>query len=465
MTTLPFSEKASSRLLPLILGLFALALGGCETRSRACETNADCFIGEVCTLETCLPVDDASPDADPSDTGSPDTAPTDTDAADTDPSDAGAPDTDSSNVGAPDADPSDAGAPDADPPPDTLVPVAIAAAKHYSCALLNDASLWCWGENSALLFDSNNALAQPTPVKVQGLENIEEVAASDHHLCARLESGAVHCLGHNDTGGLGNGSQLPSVTPVVTINQNANRVSGGAHHSCAVIGTESTLVCWGTSNSGQTGSEDNPTLEPSDDVGLHLTWRLAIGDHHTCAVSDDDKVRCFGNNDEFQLGHTEGGGHVPQLVEFYSQNQPVYEIVAGRAHTCALTSLGVVHCWGANNKRQLGGDTAKSATPLTVDLSTGLNRLAAGGDTSCGVNPHDRVVCWGADHPSGSSAPHVISGVSDVQSVAVGQSHACALNDASEIRCWGDNAFGQLGTGHTDSAMSPPEPVVPTWED
>ena len=456
MTALPFSEKAPSwLLLPLTLGAFALALGGCETRSRACETNADCFIGEVCTLETCLPVDDASPDAAPSDTGSPDT----------DPSDTGSPDAAPSDTGSPDADPSDTGSPDADPPPDTLIPVAIAAAKNYSCALLNDASLWCWGENSALLFGSNNTLAQPTPVQVQGLENIEEVAASDHHLCARVESGAVHCLGHNDTGGLGNGSQLPSATPVVTINQNANGVRGGAHHSCAVIGTESTLVCWGSSNSGQTGSEDNPTVEPSDDVGLHLTWRLAIGDHHTCAVSDDDKVRCFGNNDEFQLGHTEGGGHVPQLVEFYSQNQPVFDIVAGRAHTCVLTSLGVVQCWGANDKHQLGSGTAKSATPLTVDLSTGLNRLAAGGDTSCGVNPHQRVVCWGADHLGGSSAPHVISGVSDVQSVAVGQSHACALNDAGEIYCWGQNASGQLGVDDTTPATAPGAPVLATWDE
>src|SRR5690554_4919073 len=110
------SQRALRSLL-FAVGFCAVALAavGCEVNSQACESNAECYTGERCVLQACIP--EGEPDAD--------TADVDLDA------------------NAPDADGPDSG--DTDTQLSPPHPVAISVALTHSCALLSDATVWCWG--------------------------------------------------------------------------------------------------------------------------------------------------------------------------------------------------------------------------------------------------------------------------------------------------------------------------------
>ena len=75
----------------------------------------------------------------------------------------------------------------------------------------------------------------------------------------------------------------------------------------------------------------------------------------------------------------------------------VTQIVAGGTHTCALTAEGGVVCWGANDFGQLGdGTTNESNVPVAVQgLSSGVMSLTLVWGATCALTTFGRVYCWG----------------------------------------------------------------------
>jgi alpha-tubulin suppressor-like RCC1 family protein len=93
--------------------------------------------------------------------------------------------------------------------------------------------------------------------------------------------------------------------------------------------------------------------------------QLAAGGAHTCALFDDTTVKCWGDNTWGQVGDGTSGNvrtqPVPVCASGSGANCPpltgVSAIAAGGEsgfHTCALTNSGGVKCWGQNNQGQLG---------------------------------------------------------------------------------------------------------------
>lgn len=129
----------------------------------------------------------------------------------------------------------------------------------------------------------------------------------------------------------------------------------------------------------------------------------------------------------------------------------VEKLVAGRDHSCLLTAEGGVHCWGSNTNGQLGnggtGGWSAFAAPV-VGLESGATDIASGEFHACAVTMLGGVRCWGAGRGSGPGTPLDISGLPGVVvSIAAGENFTCALLDSGEVRCWGDNFSGELGDG------------------
>ena len=113
--------------------------------------------------------------------------------------------------------------------------------------------------------------------------------------------------------------------------------------------------------------------------------RLACGQRHTCAITANGQVKCWGSNSYGQLGIPESGGTLtPKAVPGLSE---VVAISAGRVHTCALTSSGAVKCWGSNASGSIGDGTfdERSAPTDVVGLSKDVVAVSAG-VTACHKN-------------------------------------------------------------------------------
>jgi alpha-tubulin suppressor-like RCC1 family protein len=192
---------------------------------------------------------------------------------------------------------------------------------------------------------------------------------------------------------------------------------------------------------------------------------IALGGAHTCVLREDGIIRCFGANQDHQLGNaTAPNSARPLAVEGVRG----VALAAGSRHTCAVTAEGSVACWGANGAGQLGDGTRTwHATPQPVIGLAQVVQLAAAGDHTCARRSDGSVWCWGANAAGqlglGDRAEHLtpapVAGVANAQTVVAGATHTCVLIRGGEMRCWGDNQHGELGDG-TRTGRSVPAPIA-----
>ncbi|MFZ1754695.1 MAG: hypothetical protein WBO46_18765 [Caldilineaceae bacterium] len=230
------------------------------------------------------------------------------------------------------------------------------------------------------------------------------------------------------------------------------------------------MILFSASNSSRSQAAPPADLAAPTAIGDPLTGITAIssGDEHTCALTDVGLVECWGRNDSGQLGNgTTSHSALPVTVLGLTA---AVSVSAGDAHTCAVTSAGGVKCWGSNFYGQLGnGTTTDSPTPVDVSgLDSGVVAVIAGGSHSCALTSSGGVKCWGSNDfaqlgdgtGTNRSTPVDVSGLSSgVAAISGSNDHTCALLTNSGIKCWGSNTRGQLGDG-TQIGQSKPVDVI-----
>jgi alpha-tubulin suppressor-like RCC1 family protein len=196
------------------------------------------------------------------------------------------------------------------------------------------------------------------------------------------------------------------------------------------------------------------------------TVTLAAGGSHTCAITLEERVRCWGGNSSSQLGNGNTmDSTIPVEVEGLTE---VASIAAGDTHTIALKKDGTVWAWGSNLRGQLGDDTIDDRSkPVQVIGMKETIAIAAGGT---GVQAHtlalDRkgmVWAWGDNFYgqvgdgtlSDRHVPIKIVSISDVKGIAAGARHTIAVTKDGRVWTWGRNLRGQLGDGTTSDQRTP----------
>jgi alpha-tubulin suppressor-like RCC1 family protein len=229
----------------------------------------------------------------------------------------------------------------------------------------------CWGFNTSGQLGDGTTFGHALPAPVVGLPaGIADLCVGDLHTCARAGTGEVYCWGENDQGQVADGTAIDRALPVeVTAIGAMSGIACGAVHSCAWGPGE--VWCWGRNVDGQLGIGSVSAFSdvPLAVVGLDRdVVALAAGGQHTCALLDDETIRCWGANNGGQLGDGTGGRHtMPGPVALGGATA----ITAGQAHTCALTRTGPAYCWGQNTFGQLGdGSASDRLSPTPVAATT-----------------------------------------------------------------------------------------------
>jgi len=183
----------------------------------------------------------------------------------------------------------------------------IAAGGGYTCALLADGTVWCWG---AVLGTPGDEVAY-APVRVAGITEARNIAAGMLHACASLVDGTVKCWGWNGVGTLGDGTTTDRAQPVTVLGlHDVTALALGWWVSCA-LKKDGTVSCWGDNSAGALGTAlpgpaQEHSVPPAAAMGLSNVIMLAAGGDHVCAGVDDGTVSCWGNNKYGQVGDGSG---------------------------------------------------------------------------------------------------------------------------------------------------------------
>ncbi len=339
--------------------------------------------------------------------------------------------------------------------------VAVGRGYGHSCALLRSGQVKCWGDNENGPLGDGDTNSSAIPMTVTGLMDAVAVAGGHNHTCAVRVGGTVQCWGHNWFGQLGIGvHESPNITTPVTVNGLSGirpTIAVGASHTC-VITAEGGVKCWGYNSRGQLGDGSTTDRDlPVDVVGLTSGVKaLSANASDTCALMEAGDVRCWGDNTYGQLGNgTTEDSSVPVTVPGLSAASGV---AVGGYHACAVVSGGAVRCWGHNHLGQLGdGTTTDSPVPVAVNgLSSGVAQVGAMGFGTCVRTASGAAECWGINS-SGSlgdgtttnrAEPVGVVGLdAGVADLGVSGGGACVVMDTGGMKCWGYGNNGMLGNG------------------
>ncbi len=355
----------------------------------------------------------------------------------------------------------------------------VATGYRHTCVIATSGGVSCWGLNdNGQLGDGSVGGYRPYPAPVVGLSGpaVSIAAGIDgYHTCAVLASGVAQCWGHGEYGQLGNGGNQGSPRPVtVTASYTGSvaQIEVGEFSSC--LRTEQGGVwCWGLGIHGQIGNgsgANQSTPQPvsglsSGVVDLSLSYKTA------CAITGQGAAKCWGWGLYGQLGNGSfGSSSGPADVSGLGSG--VTEISVGSYHGCAVTTWGGVRCWGRNDEGELGtGQTSAQVQYVSVSAGSipaaGLVRLQAGALSTCGLYGGGELRCMGYNEGGLLGLGHgdtvvltltrpmdIVGGVSGFDSAT----HGCAVVNGA-AKCWGLNAQGQLGDGTTAARVAPTQVV------
>jgi alpha-tubulin suppressor-like RCC1 family protein len=359
----------------------------------------------------------------------------------------------------------------------------ITAGGYHTCAIPGDGSVSCWGYNgNGQLGDGTNT-NRNSPTQTSSLgegRTAVAIAAGWYHTCAILDDGSVSCWGNNYYGQLGDGTTTNRNTPTQTSSLGTDRtavaISAGYAHTCTIL-DDGSVSCWGDNTEGQLGivkantQRYTPTQISSLGEG-RTAVEITAGPAHTCAILDDGSVSCWGYNYDGQLGDgTYDNAYIPTQTSSLGADRTAVAITAGEAHTCAILDDGSVSCWGLNYYGQLGDGTTNYSNDIPTQTSSlGTDRIAvaitAGMGHTCAILDDGSVSCWGRNYDgqlgdgtyTERNSPNQTSSLGadrTAAAITAGTAHTCAILDDRSVSCWGENYEGQLGDGTTNDRNTP----------
>ena len=303
----------------------------------------------------------------------------------------------------------------------------VSAGNRFTCGLMSDASVKCWGSNEFLGSNAGvagsgslgdgylemgeglqkvnlgdwNVYNMGVPVlgicygmQTTAMQHGGLVQGSDVHEFGQLGIGSTEDIG-DEAGEMGSSMTLVDLPS----DRTATQISAGHNSTCAIL-DNGRLSCWGFGSYGMLGSEDTNHLgDSADEVGedMHildlgqypngtplLVDDISVGHHHACAItdggSDANQMKCWGsgiggalgseNQDNLGDGQFEMGILLP-FLDLGTGIQPI-SVEAGESFTCALMNTTEVKCWGSGLDGRTGQGVSGQLGDLPGDMGDSL---------------------------------------------------------------------------------------------
>lgn len=328
-----------------------------------------------------------------------------------------------------------------------------------NCVQYSDNSLRCWGDGSAGQLgegnindrgDAANEMGNNMPwINLGTGRTVKDVSIGGTHICAILDNDSVKCWGSNASGQLGLGdilargdgaNEMGDSLPTVNLGtgRTAKKIRAGVSHTCAVL-DNNTLKCWGLNGHGQLGIRNKVTMgDGANEMGDSLpvislgTGRTAldvsVGFDSTCALLDNSTVKCWGRNMSGQLGRGNKQVHGDTAGDM---GDALAAIALGTSRTATKLSSGNLHhCALLDN-----GDLKCWGEGGSGQLGTNNNASLGDGNNEMGDNLLAISLGTGLTPQTAFSAP-----TADFN---------CTIFTNGTLKCWGINGSGQLGKGNT----------------
>ena len=334
------------------------------------------------------------------------------------------------------------------------------------CGLNSLGELKCWGENKngqvgVGSFGGSYSILKP----VDQVNTFKDVSVGGNFSCAVSSAGQLKCWGKNNYGQLGDGTQVNKSSPIAVDEETTySSIVASYGHACGIT-TAGALKCWGLNSYGQLGdgTNQNKFMPQLIDSGVSYA-SISLGAYHSCGITTTGALKCWGNNFYKQLGS--GGSPMTSTSPMIIDSGVQYsKISLGYAHTCGITTTGVLKCWGYNNYSQLGdGGTATASSPLVIDSGVTYSSIELGDNHTCAITSTGVLKCWGrntygqvGDGTSGTivALPAVIDSGVEYSDITAGETTTCGITTAGVYKCWGLNEVGQHGDGRLVFASVP----------
>jgi alpha-tubulin suppressor-like RCC1 family protein len=183
----------------------------------------------------------------------------------------------------------------------------------HACAMLNGGQWACWGDNLRGEIGADPIVWQyfDGPLGNPAFAGATNTVAGASYTCLDQPNGTVQCLGYNSTGQLGDPNftgdhtfELQTVGGAPTPSQ-LHGVATGQFHACA-LDPQGAAWCWGSDSQGQLGRGNGVSggisRSPVRVSGGLTFFKLAAGGTHTCGLTTNYRVFCWGDNYFGQLG-------------------------------------------------------------------------------------------------------------------------------------------------------------------
>lgn len=300
----------------------------------------------------------------------------------------------------------------------TFSATSIAVGENASCAINPEGELWCWGANMFGLLGTTEPTQSFTPQRISTDTHWAQVNVADDHACARRTDGSLWCWGANTEGQLARDPvMVPESTEPLEIPIGPVAVFDSKNdHVCAVT-TDERLFCWGDNSEAQVGQGTNEFSGaafydlPKEVIEPGPWSAVSVGDAHSCGLKVDGSIWCWGRNTQFAASNEETSQVLQPAKQAMPSARTWQEVSVGVYHSCGRASDGEWLCWGTNRSGQIRFPSSDPIAGIVPIDRTGLTEISTNGFSACGLDSEQALWCWGLNidgHIVGVDQVHII---------------------------------------------------------